>query len=55
METEKEKFIPNPSTTLSYFDKDTEVPGGETDAPKQQKKSAAYKKGSLHMWVKKSL
>lgn len=39
-----------PQTPLSYCDKDTEVPEGETDAPKQR--CAEYKKASLHMWVK---
>lgn len=43
---------PKTLSPLCYFDKDAEVPGGETDAPKQE--SAAHKKASLHMWVKKA-
>lgn len=50
METQKEKFVPRQGP-FCYIDKDAEVPG-ETDAPKQE--SAAHKKASLHMWVKKA-
>lgn len=42
---------PKTLSPFCYFDKDAEVPG-ETDAPKQE--SAAHKKASLHMWVKKA-
>lgn len=42
---------PKTLSPLCYFDKDAEVPG-ETNAPKQE--SAAHKKASLHMWVKKA-